>query len=307
MIDKASIIVSGSIAYDHLLFHDGNFSQLPSAAAKDLNISMLAMRMRREFGGCAGNIIYNLEMLQPGAGVLVGSVGHDIDSYLQWLQSHNISKEHVLVVQEQHTAQAFITTDSGNNQITVFHPGAMEQAHLIDVSSFAGAKIAIVSPDGRQAMLDHCRQFQQAKVPLVFDPGQATGMFNGEELLQMTEQASYIIANEHEWELLLSITGVAMEKFAGMVEAAVVTKGEKGAAIYFRDGTSLQVDAVKPEVVRDPTGCGDAWRAAMLYGLARGMDWQSIANLGSLVAATVVATNGPQNHSFSQAELASWL
>ena len=290
--------------------YNGQFSELQNSGDPSLNISLLAPQLRREYGGCAGNIVHALNQLLPEMVLPMGVVGHDFAPYAEWLDKHNISRRHVLVLTEEHTAQAFITTDTSGNQFTVFHPGAMNHAHLLEVSDCSNVQLGIVSPDGRDGMLQHAAQFVRADIPFVFDPGQGTGMFTAAELKHFLYQARWVIANEHEWRLFQDITKLAIEEIASLVRALIVTRGKEGSRLYLDNGK--QTIDVAPVVVGntvDPTGCGDAYRAGLLYGLMHrleeGMEWSNIADLASLLGAVQATHNGSQNLHFTQDEIAA--
>ncbi|NMF90650.1 carbohydrate kinase family protein [Aromatoleum petrolei] len=290
-----SILVCGSMAYDTIMvFHDRFKRHILPEQIHILNVSFLVPDMRREFGGCAGNIAYNLKLL--GADPLImATVGDDAEPYRQRLQRLGLRQDHVRQVPESFTAQAFITTDLDDNQITAFHPGAMNHSHLNRVQDANGVRLGIVSPDGRDGMLNHVAQFADAGVPFVFDPGQGMPLFSGEELLQCLNQATYCTVNDYEARLLCERTGRSLEQLAESVEALVVTLGPEGSRIY-AEGRCVEIPCVPPDEVVDPTGCGDAYRAGLLYGIAEGYDWTRTGRLASLMGSIKIASRGGQNH-----------
>ncbi|SIQ69520.1 adenosine kinase [Aromatoleum tolulyticum] len=297
-----SILVCGSMAYDTIMvFHDRFKRHILPEQIHILNVSFLVPDMRREFGGCAGNIAYNLKLL--GADPLImATVGDDAEPYRQRLQRLGLRQDHVKQVPDSFTAQAFITTDLDDNQITAFHPGAMNHSHLNRVQDATGVKLGIVSPDGRDGMLNHVAQFADAGVPFVFDPGQGMPLFSGEELLQCLNQATYCTVNDYEARLLCERTGRSLEQLAESVEALVVTLGPEGSRIY-ADGRCIEIPCVATDEVVDPTGCGDAYRAGLLYGIAEAYDWTRTGRLASLMGSIKIASRGGQNHAPDRAEI----
>ena len=289
-------LICGSLAFDNIMTFEGRFAdQILPEQLHILNVSFLVPSLRRDFGGCAGNIAYALQELggKPLPMAMLGSDGAD---YLARMQSQGIDTRHVGQVQETHTAQCMIMTDRDNNQITAFHPGAMSLAHQNVITTECGATVAIVSPDGRDAMLQHAQQLQAAGIPFVFDPGQGLPMFNGEELLQFVEQATWVTVNDYEGKMLSDRTGLSLEALSHKVRGLVVTLGGEGCEVW-EQGVRTLVPAITPEAVVDPTGCGDAWRAALLYGLEQGWSLSRCAELGNRVGAIKVAHRGPQNYS----------
>ena len=288
-------LICGSLAFDNIMTFEGRFAdQILPEQLHILNVSFLVPSLRRDFGGCAGNIAYALQQLggQPLPMAMVGSDGGD---YLQRMREQGIDTRHVGQVQDTHTAQCMIMTDRDNNQITAFHPGAMSQAHGNVITADCGAGIAIISPDGRDAMLQHAAQLQDAGIPFVFDPGQGLPMFNGEELLQFIAQATWVTVNDYEAKMLCDRTGLSLEALSRKVRGLVVTLGGEGCEVW-EQGVRTLVPAVTPAAVVDPTGCGDAWRAALLYGLEQGWSLVRCAELGNRVGAIKVAHRGPQNY-----------
>jgi len=298
-------LITGSFAYDTIMvFHDRFANHILPEHAHILNVSFLVPELRREFGGCAGNIAYNLKLL-GGEPLPMGTVGADFAPYRAWLEENGIALAHVTEIPGEFTAQAFVTTDRDNNQITAFHPGAMAFAHQNRVADAAAIDLGIVAPNGRQAMLDHAAQFRAAGIPFLFDPGQGLPMFSGGELRAFIEQATYLVVNDYESELLRDKTGLQLDAIAARVEALVITRGAAGADIYAAGATvdsPIHIDAARVTEARDPTGCGDAFRAGLLYGLARGLDWRVCGQIASLMGGIKVERHGTQNHRFTRAE-----
>jgi adenosine kinase len=296
-------LICGSIAYDSILvFQDSFKNHILPDQIHILNVCFYVPEMRREFGGCAGNIAYNLKLL-GGDPLIMATVGDDNAPYMHRLKQLGLDATHVRTVPGSFTAQAFITTDVDDNQITAFHPGAMLQSHQNHITDAQGVGLGIVAPDGRDAMLQHARDFKAAGVPFIFDPGQGLPMFNGEELLAFVKQADYCTVNDYEAKLLCERTGLTLEQLATEVKALIVTLGGEGSDIY-ADGQIIKVASVKPDAILDPTGCGDAYRAGLLYGIAQGWDWQKTGQLASLMGSLKIAHRGGQNHKPSRDELA---
>lgn len=290
-----SALICGSLAFDTIMVYPGHFKKeiLPDKVHM-LNVSFLVPEMRREFGGCAGNIAYSLQLL-GGRGRPMGTVGRDFAPYAQWLDTHGVSRELIRELPETFTAQAYIVTDMDDNQITAFHPGAMNEAHVQDIVT-DGVSLGCVSPDGREAMLLHARQFAEAGIPFIFDPGQGMPMFDGDDLRAFIEQASYVAVNDYEAELMSQRTGLSPAQIAERVRALVVTRGSKGSLIH-TDGTVIEVPCAGAESLADPTGCGDAYRAGLIHGLLQGMDWPTIGRVAALMGAIKIERPGTQNHS----------
>lgn len=289
------ILVCGSLAFDTIMTFEGRFAEqiLPSQL-HILNVSFLVPALRREYGGCAGNIAYGLRQLGAHA-VPLATLGNDGQEYLERLQSLGVDTAHVSSATESYTAQAMIMTDRDNNQITAFHPGAMSMAHDNPVPARTDIAVAIISPDGRDAMLTHAQQLHAAGVPFVFDPGQGLPMFNGEELKQFIELATWITVNDYEGKMLSDRTGWSFEDIASRVRGLVVTLAEHGCELW-EGGQKTLVSGVKASQVVDPTGCGDAFRAALLYGLEQGWSLARCAELGNRMGAAKIATRGGQNY-----------
>jgi adenosine kinase len=296
-------LICGSIAYDTIMVFHGRFKNhiLPDQL-HILNVAFLVPDLRREFGGCAGNIAYNLGLL-GGEPLVMATVGDDYLPYDERLKKLELPQRHIRRIPNTFTAQAFITTDLDDNQITAFHPGAMNYSHENHVQEAGGVKLGIIAPDGRDGMLQHAREFHAAGVPFVFDPGQGLPMFNGEELAQFVRMADYVTVNDYEGQMLQERTGERLDDLAKLVKAFVVTLGARGSIIYV-DGQRIEVPCVKPESVVDPTGCGDAYRAGLLYGIAAGFDWPLAGRLASLLGAIKIAQRGGQNHRFTRDEIA---
>ena len=296
-----SALICGSYAYDTIMVFQDKFKNhiLPDKV-HILNVSFLVPDMRREFGGCAGNIAYNLKLL-GGSPLPMATVGNDFEAYAQWMDECGISRDHVKVLTDTYTGQAFITTDMDDNQITAFHPGAMNMSHENRVKDAKGVKLGIVSPDGRQGMIDHAAQFAEAGIPFIFDPGQGMPMFDGDDLLRFVDQATWVTLNDYEAQLMEERTGKSLEELSDLVEALIVTRGGEGAHIYL-DGEYLHIPAVKISSAVDPTGCGDAYRAGLLYGLMNDMDWETTGRIASLMGGIKIEHHGTQNHSFEMDE-----
>lgn len=295
-------LICGSIAYDNIMVFRGRFREhiLPEQI-HILNVSFLVPELRREFGGCAGNIAYNLKLLGTDP-VVMATVGDDALLYFERLERLGIAPECVRQVPETLTAQAFITTDLDDNQITAFHPGAMNHSHLNNITSELNANLAIIAPDGRDGMLQHSRELAELGIPFMFDPGQGLPMFSGEELMTFVDRATYLAVNDYEGQLLEERTGRKLEDFARELEALILTRGSEGSIIY-TNGEKIDIPCVKATELVDPTGCGDAYRAGLLYGIAAGFDWLKSGRLAALMGAIKIASRGGQNHSVSREEI----
>ena len=295
-------LICGSIAYDTIMVFGDYFKNhiLPDQI-HILNVAFLVPDMRREFGGCAGNIAYTLKML-GGDPLVMATVGEDYQPYAYRLDKLRLSQAHIRQVAGTFTAQAFITTDLDDNQITAFHPGAMNSSHLNHVTDARDVGLGIVAPAGREGMLQHAREFHVTGVPFIFDPGQGLPMFSGEELLNFIRQADYVATNDYEAKLLQERTGRTIEELAKLVKACVVTQGAQGSMVY-SGGRTEAIPSVKPARVVDPTGCGDAYRAGLLYGIANDLDWPTTGRLASLLGSIKIAERGAQNHQFSRDEI----
>ncbi len=295
-------LICGSLAFDTVMLFDGRFSDaLLADQLHKINVSFLVPTLRQEFGGCAGNIAYNLKLL-GGDPRIMATIGKDGGPYLERLQKLGISQQNILTIPTAFTGQAFITTDADNNQFTAFHPGAMGFSHQNTVADAGPVKIAIVAPDGPKGMMQHAKDCAALDIPLVFDPGQNLRAFDGAELREFIEMSTYIAVNDYEAELLMERTGLKLDEISQRVSALVVTRGELGADVFTK-GERIEIPCVPVEHVQDPTGCGDAFRAGMLYGLTNGMDWATTGRLSSLMGAIKIAHQGGQNHTPSRAEI----
>ncbi|MBI3773447.1 MAG: carbohydrate kinase family protein [Gammaproteobacteria bacterium] len=293
------VLICGSFAYDNIMVFNDRFKNhiLPDKVHM-LNVSFLVPEMRREFGGCAGNIAYNLKLL-GGDPLSMATVGTDFEPYANWYDQNGISRQHIKVIENSYTAQAFITTDLDANQITAFHPGAMSFSHENNVGDAKGVKLGIVSPDGRDGMIQHAAQFAELGVPFIFDPGQGMPMFDGKGLMNFIEQASWVTVNDYEMQLMQERTGKSPHELAEYVDALIVTLGGNGSHIYTKQHRH-EIPCAKPQQLADPTGCGDAYRAGLLYGLLHGMDWETTGRIASLMGALKIECHGTQNHRFDR-------
>ena len=299
-----TILVTGSIAYDTIMvFQDRFKNHLLPDQLHILNVCFIAPEMRREFGGTAGNIGYNLKLLGEDP-MVMATVGEDIQPYLYRFQTLGIGAAHLKKIPGQFTAQAFITTDLDDNQITAFHPGAMNHAHENHVTGALGAKLAIIGPDGKEGMLQHARECAAAGVPFLFDPGQGLPMFSKEELEEMVRLADYLAVNDYEGRLLVEKTGRTLEAIAKDLKALIATQGAQGSVIH-AGGKRYEIPAVAADALLDPTGCGDAYRAGLLYGIAKGWDWERTGRLASVMGSIKIAHRGGQNHKPSREDIAA--
>ncbi len=291
-------LICGSLAYDNIMVFQDHFKNhiLPDKI-HILNVSFLVPDMRKEFGGCAGNIAYNLKLL-GGDGRIMATAGQDFIEYADWMDKHGIDRSSIQVLDNVLTAQAFITTDLDDNQITAFHPGAMNFSHRQKVTEVKGTKLGIIAPDGRDGMVEHAAQFADAGIPFIFDPGQGMPMFDGDDLKRFIEQATYITVNDYEWQLMSDRTGWDYDEVKSRVEALIVTRGGEGSSIYTADG-EVRIPSAKPAEVKDPTGCGDAYRAGLLYGLQHNLDGETTGRIASLMGAIKIEKAGTQNHGFT--------
>ena len=288
-------LICGSLAFDTIMDFEGRFAeQILPDQLHILNVSFLVPALRRDFGGCAGNIAYGLKAL-GGTPLPMATLGTDAADYLHRLTSLGISTEYVRQVQDTYTAQAMIMTDHDNNQITAFHPGAMMQAHITKIEKRSDIKLGIISPDGRDAMLQHAEQFNAADIPFVFDPGQGLPMFDGADLARFIDQATWVTVNDYEGKMLSDRTGMTHADISRRVQGLVVTLGAEGCEVWV-DGEKTLVPPVKATAVVDPTGCGDAWRGALLFGLEQGWSLAKCAALGNQMGALKIAQRGPQNY-----------
>jgi adenosine kinase len=294
-------LICGSIAFDTIMVFGDRFRNhiLPDKIHM-LNVSFLVPKMRREFGGCAGNIAYNLKLLGD-VGYPMATVGRDFGMYADWMKKTGVPADYVRRVESEHTAQAFITTDQDNNQITAFHPGAMQLSHENKVSDARDITIGIVAPDGRDGMIQHANGFAEAGIPFIFDPGQGLPMYDGKDLKRFVEQATWVAVNDYEWQMIQQKTGWTESDVTQQVEALIVTRGAEGSVIHTKGGP-ITIPCAKPKAVVDPTGCGDAYRAGLIHGLLHGLDWPTTGRIASLMGAIKIEYLGTQNHTFTPAE-----
>lgn len=294
-------LICGSFAYDNIMvFPDYFKNHILPEKVHILNVSFMVPEMRREFGGCAGNIIYNINLL-GGDALPMGTVGKDFDPYAYWMDKNGIDRSHVKVLDSEFTAQAFITTDLADNQITAFHPGAMTLSHHNKVTDAEGISIGIISPDGRDGMIEHAAQFAESNIPYIFDPGQGIPMFDGDALCTFIDQARWITVNDYEWQMLQNKTSLTPDQLTKKVDALIVTRGGNGSFIYTANKCHV-IPPVKISGVKDPTGCGDAYRAGLLYGIMNDMDWETSGRIASLMGAIKIESYGTQNHAFEVQE-----
>ena len=296
-----SALICGSIAYDTIMvFHDRFRNHIIPDKLHMLSVSFMVPDMRREFGGCAGNIAYNLKLL-GGAPVVMATAGRDFAPYADWLEACAIDRGHIRIIDSTFTAQAFITTDQDDNQIIAFHPGAMNFSHQNRVDDVQGVRLGIVAPDGRDGMIEHASQFAEAGIPFIFDPGQGLPMFGGDELCDFIDKATWVAVNDYEAQMLVERTNMSLHVLAERVEALIVTGGAEGSRIYV-GARCIEIPVVTARALCDPTGCGDAYRAGLIYGLMNDMEWETIGRVASLAGALKVAHHGTQNHSYTVAE-----
>ena len=290
------------MAWDTIMVFKDRFSNhiLPDKIHR-LNVSFLVPGLRREFGGCAGNIAYNLKLLGD-TGYPMATVGRDFGPYRDWMARNGVPADYVKVFESEHTAQGYVTTDLDDNQIWAFHPGAMQQSHANKVTDAKDVTIGIVAPDGRDGMIQHAEQFAAAKIPFIFDPGQGLPMFDGDDIKRFVDQATWVAVNDYEWELVQQKTGWTAQDLVQRVKALIVTLGAQGSVIYTPEG-EIQIPCAKARAVVDPTGCGDAYRAGLLHGLLHGLDWKATGRIASLMGAIKIESLGTQNHRFTKAEL----
>ena len=298
---KKGALICGSVAFDTIMVFQDRFKNhiLPDKIHM-LNVSFLVPQMRREFGGCAGNIAYNLKLLGD-RGLPMATVGRDFGLYAEWMKKNGVPTDYVRVIDSEHTAQGFVTTDLDDNQIWAFHPGAMQMSHENKVADAKDVAIGIVAPDGRDGMIQHAAEFAAAGIPFIFDPGQGLPMFGGDDLRAFIKQATWVAVNDYEWQLVQEKTKLSAQEIAAQVEALIVTRGAEGSVIYTK-GREIVIPTAKPDQVVDPTGCGDAYRAGIIHGLLHGLDWETTGCIASLIAAIKIETRGTQNHSFTAAQ-----
>ncbi len=295
-------LICGSLAFDTIMVFQDHFKNhiLPDKI-HTLSVAFYVPEMRREFGGTAGNIAYNLALLE-GKPLMMATVGDDFSTYDKWLNQNNLNTAHVKKIDGSFTAQAFITTDLDDNQITAFHPGAMVESHQNSVNDAKDVTLAIIAPDGRDGMFQHAKECFDASIPFLFDPGQGLPMFSGEELLHFIEMATYLAVNDYESQVIQDKTGLNLEQLAAKVDALIVTLGGQGSHIY-ADGQRFEIPCVKADKIVDPTGCGDAYRAGLLYGIANSWDWPTCGRLASTMGAIKIASRGGQNHKPTRVEI----
>jgi adenosine kinase len=294
-------LICGSLAYDNIMVFPDRFKNhiLPEKI-HILNVCFMVPELRREFGGCAGNIAYNLKLL-GGDPLPMGTVGSDFGPYFEWFDRAGIRRDYITVIDNTLTAQAFITTDLDDNQITAFHPGAMNFSHKNSVSDTVGVTVGLLAPDGREGMIQHAREFVEAGIPFMFDPGQGMPMFSREDLLQFIEQARWLAVNDYEWQLMQDRTGLSSRDLTERVEALIITRGAEGSSIYTKDHHYV-IPTAQARAVKDPTGCGDAYRAGLLYGLMNKLDWETTGRIAALLGAIKIEHHGTQNHRFSRSD-----
>ena len=294
-------LICGSLAYDNIMVFPDRFKNhiLPEKI-HILNVCFMVPELRREFGGCAGNIAYNLKLL-GGDPLPMGTVGSDFGPYFEWFDRAGIRSDYITVIDNTLTAQAFITTDLDDNQITAFHPGAMNFSHKNSVSDTVGVTVGLLAPDGREGMIQHAREFVEAGIPFMFDPGQGMPMFSREDLLQFIEQARWLAVNDYEWQLMQDRTGLSSRDLTERVEALIITRGAEGSSIYTKDHHYV-IPTAQARAVKDPTGCGDAYRAGLLYGLMNKLDWETTGRIAALLGTIKIEHHGTQNHRFSRSD-----
>jgi len=303
-MSEPRVLICGSIAFDTIMvFADRFRNHILPEKVHMLNVAFTVLEMRREYGGCAGNIGYNLKAL-GGEPVLMTTIGDDGQPYRERLAGFGIDHSHIRTMPGTFTAQAFITTDLDDNQITAFHPGAMGLSHHIDAGEAADIKLGIIAPDGRDGMLAHAEQLHKAGIPFIFDPGQAMPLFSGDELRRFVDRADYLAVNDYEGELLQERTGLSRTELASKVKAMIITQGAQGSRIL-AGGERLAIPPVPPEQVVDPTGCGDAYRAGLLYGIAHGWDLLKTGRLASLLGSMKITARGGQNHKIDRESIAA--
>lgn len=299
-----SVLICGSIAYDTIMVFNSQFkSHILPEQLHILNVAFLVPEMRREFGGCAGNIAYSLKLL-GGQPEIMATVGQDAGSYFARLEKLGISRQYIREISDVFTAQAFITTDTDNNQITAFHPGAMNFSHQNRISDARGISLGILSPDGRDGMLQHAREFADSQIPFIFDPGQGLPMFSGSELLDFIGQATWCTLNDYEAQLVCEKTGKKLDELAEQLKGLIVTRGSEGSRVY-ENGQIVDIPCARADAIQDPTGCGDAYRGGLLYGLTEGWSLTRSARLASVMGALKIACQGAQNYTATRDEIAA--
>ncbi|MGG7604485.1 carbohydrate kinase family protein [Massilia sp. BKSP1R2A-1] len=296
-------LICGSIAFDKIMQYHGRFAEtLLADQLHRVNVSFLVPTMRLEYGGCAVNIAYNLKLL-GGEPLIMGTIGQDGGDYLKRMKKQGLETRAIRTINEAYTAQCFVTADQDNNQINAFHPGAMQHSHENSVAEVGPLRVAIISPDGRDGMIKHAADCAANKIPFMFDPGQQLPMFSGEELIRFIDQASYLACNDYEFEVVMDRTGLSLADIAARLDALIVTRGGDGSDIY-AGGEHHRIPALKVDTIADPTGCGDAYRAGLLYGITNGYDWPTTGRIASVLGAIKIASIGGQNHTFTPEEIA---
>ena len=296
-------LICGSFAYDRIMVYPGRFREdiLPDKIHM-LNVCFVVPDIQHEFGGSGGNIIYNMKLLDMDC-LPMGTVGIDFTEYGKWLDINGVDQRHLRVINDTYTAQCFITTDLDNNQITTFQVGAMAHSHENEVSMAQGVSIGIVAPDGREGMLQHARQFAEEDIPFIFDPGQNVTVLSSDELLNSFEYATWLVFNDYEWQLVEDKTGLTIATVLDLVDTLIVTRGASGSIIHTRFG-HIDIPTAEAGHLADPTGCGDAYRAGLLYGLMHDMDWETTGRVASLMGKIKIEVRGTQNHRFDEQEFA---
>ncbi|WP_332877265.1 carbohydrate kinase family protein [Massilia sp. S19_KUP03_FR1] len=296
-------LICGSLAFDKIMQYHGRFADtLMADQLHRVNVSFLVPTLRTEYGGCAANIAYNLNML-GGDPLIMATLGQDGGEYLERFARFGISTRAIRTIEHAYTAQCFVTADDDNNQINAFHPGAMQFSHENNAADMGALRVAIIAPDGRDGMIKHAADLAALGVPVMFDPGQQLPMFNGEELRTFIGQATYLAANDYEFEMVMERTGWTQDEIAGRLEALIITRGDKGSEIYAK-GERHDIPCVQADAVVDPTGCGDAYRAGLLFGIVNGFDWPTTGRLASLMGAMKIAHQGGQNHVATKEQIA---
>ncbi len=296
-------LICGSLAFDKIMHFDGRFAeQLLADQLHKVNVSFLVPTLHTEFGGCAANIAYNLNML-GGDPLIMATIGQDGGQYLERFAAQGISARAIKTIPNAYTAQCFVTADVDGNQINAFHPGAMQFSHENNVADCGALRVAIIAPDGSDGMLKHAADCASLGLPFMFDPGQQLPRFSGAELIAFINQASYLAANDYEFEMIMERTGLTLADIAGRLTALIVTRGDKGSEIY-ANGERFDIACVPASAVVDPTGCGDAYRAGLLFGITNDLDWPTTGRLASLMGSIKIAHQGGQNHVATAAEIA---
>ena len=289
------VLISGSIAYDSIMTFPGLFTDhiVPDQLHR-LNVSFVTSNMRREFGGCATNIAYGLKAL-GATPLILGAAGHDFAPYRYRLDKLGIDDRHIGIFDDCFTAQAYITTDKANNQIASFHPGAMIKSAEVHVNDAKNIRFGVVAPNSLDAMIQHCQEFARADIPFLFDPGQGILHFSGHQLIDCLKLCEYVVLNHYEATLLMEKTELTVDQITRLVTALVITNSAEGSTIYTSDEI-ITIDSIKPDCIVDPTGCGDAYRAGLVYGILANWDWEKIGQLASLMGSIKIASRGAQNY-----------